>query len=91
MSVNHAVGHGIKHLLKDLPRLERKKNPFIAGMLGFFFGGVGLGLYFQSWKDFVYPVLIFIGLSIVFPGLGTLTAIIFTAIWGVVRAVDSGR
>ncbi len=90
MSHEHHVAHGIKALLEDLPPIREKKNPLIAGILGFLFGGVGLGLYFQSWKDFFYPILVMIGLSIIIPGLGTIVAIIFTTIWGIVRAANSG-
>lgn len=90
MSHNHAVAHGIKGLLENLPPIKEKKNPLIAGVLGFLFGGIGLGLYFRTWQDFVFPVLIFIGLSIIFPVLGTGAAIILTTIWGIVRAADSG-
>jgi len=90
MSNEHHAFHFIKHLFGDLPPLVEKKNPLIAGILGFCFGGIGLGLYFQSWKDFFYPVIAFVLLSIVIPGLGTILAVIFTGIWGVVRAANSG-
>jgi hypothetical protein len=87
---SHLASHGIKELVKDLPPLKKKKNPVVAALAGFFLGGIGLGLYLQSWKDCVYPILIFILLSLVFPGIGTLAALALTSVWGFVRALDSG-
>lgn len=52
MSKEAHVAHGIHALLADLPPIREKKNPLVAGVLGFLFGGIGLGLYFGSWKDF---------------------------------------
>ena len=86
---NHYAVHGIKKLLEDLPPLRVKKNPIVAAIVGFCFGGLGLGLYLQSWKDGVYPILVLILLSLVFPGIGTVTALIMTSVWGFVRAADS--
>ena len=97
-AMDHAIGHAAKHfrehLFEDLPRLKKKKNPAVAALLGFFFGGIGLGLYFGSWKDGVYPALVWIMgvvlLGILFPFLGVvpgwLLAAIFAAGWGIERA-----
>jgi hypothetical protein len=90
MSNDHLITHGIKYLLGDLPTIREKKNPIIAGILGFLFGGIGLGLYFQSWKDFLYPILVMIGLTIIIPGIGMIVAIILTTFWGIFRAANSG-
>lgn len=84
------VGHFISGLLKNLPPIATKKDPVIGGILGFCCGGIGLGLYFQTWQDFLFPILIFISLSIIIPGLGAIPAIILTTTWGVFRALGSG-
>jgi hypothetical protein len=89
--LNHAIGHGIKEALTRLPPIRDKKNPLIAGLLGFLLGGLGLGLYFRSWADFIVPILVFMGLSIMIPGLGSVAAILFATGWGVVRALASGE
>lgn len=90
-AAQHAASHLIKHCWHDLPKLKERRDPVIAGTLGFFLGGIGLGMYFRSWKDGVYPVIVFTLLTIVCPiGLGELAACILTAVWGVARALDSG-
>lgn len=94
MSQYHHFPHFIQRLLEDLPPIREKKNPVVAGVLGFLFGGIGLGLYFQSWKDFVYPVIVFFMLSVLLSPLivvGPFLGLVFASLWGVVRAVDSGK
>jgi hypothetical protein len=86
----HAM-HSIHLMLKNLPPIREKKNPFLAGVIGFFFGGIGLGIYFKTWQDFVFPILVFVLLSTVIPVLGTIAAFFFGAIWGLVRAFGSGE
>lgn len=44
--------------LDKLPPLDDEKNPLIAAFCGFWLGGVGLGLYFRSWTDFIFPFVI---------------------------------
>lgn len=89
--MEHGIIKAIEHMLTDLPPIRERKDPVVAGLIGFAFGGIGLGLYFNSGKDFVYPVLVFVGLSLLFPGLGSVAAMIFTGCWGVVRAINSGQ
>jgi hypothetical protein len=99
---NHQQIHGggklIGSLIGDLPTIY-DKSPVIAGIIGFCFGGLGLGLYFQSWKDFVYPLVIFflsvlIMGSVVLPVIGVLPGWLLGAIlsagWGVWRANGGG-
>jgi hypothetical protein len=92
----HGTGRFMKFLIDDLPPLNGK-NPVIAGILGFCFGGVGLGLYFWSWKDFLYPVVIFflavLTMSFLLPVIGAfpgwLVGGILAAGWGAWRASGS--
>ena len=93
MSNTHHYPHYIQKLWEDLPRLRTKKSPLIAGILGFLFGGIGIGLYFQSWKDAAYLIVIFIMLSLLLSPLvivGPFLALCFASGWGVVRASGSG-
>lgn len=92
MSKYQHYPHWIQGLLEDLPPLE-KKNPIVAAIVGFFFGGIGVGLYFQSWKDGVYLVIVFFLLSALlapFIILGPFLALLFAAGWGAFRAANSG-
>ncbi len=94
MSAYTHYPHWIKLLLEDLPPIREKKDPVVAGILGFLLGGIGLGLYFQSWKDFLYPVIVFIMLSILlipFIVVGPFLGCVFASLWGVVRALGSGE
>ncbi len=98
--MSHLRGGGrvISTIVGDLPYVEGK-NPVIAAILGFLFGGLGLGLYFWSWKDFLYPVLVFI-VTIIFFGSfvlpiigvmpGWLVGSLFASGWGVWRANGGG-
>jgi len=35
-----------------------RKNPWLALVLGFFFSGISLGIYFRSWIDLIVPTVI---------------------------------
>jgi hypothetical protein len=91
----HGAGKLLKWLANDLPAVHGK-NQLIAGILGFFFGGVGLGLYFRSWKDFLYPIIVLVvimltmGTAIPLIGAipGWLLGGLFAAGWGVWRAAE---
>ncbi len=93
----HAA-HTIHSAFHALPRLKKRKDPTAAAILGFFFGGFGLGLYFWTWADFFLPVIAFVltesTLGTIIPGVGLipgwLFASIFAAIWGAARASKSG-
>ena len=39
-----------------LPPTHKERNPVTAAIIGFLFGGIGLGLYFKSVIDFLIPV-----------------------------------
>ena len=85
-----------KWLFHVLAPLGGRKNPQIAAVLGFLFGGIGLGIYFLSFVDFLIPLGITIVLAVVLPGLvdiDTGLAILFgsivAALWGYLRVVDS--
>jgi hypothetical protein len=93
-ALKHGAFHGIKALLKDLPPIREKKNPLVAALIGFFFGGLGLGIYFKSWKDGVYLVLVALLLLIPFSFLltpiGLFIGCCIAACWGYARADKSG-
>lgn len=59
MSEQNKHGHSIIgwlcNIADQLEPLDGIKNPFVAAACGFLFGGIGLGLYLRSLKDFLIP------------------------------------
>lgn len=51
-------------LMDNLAPLKAKKDPALACIIGFFAGGIGLGLYFWSFVDFIFPLAIAVAISI---------------------------
>lgn len=78
-------------LFKVLPPLSKSKNSQIAAVLGFLLGGIGLGIYFLSFIDFLIPILFAFLLTAVLPSLegAWLVGAIIAALWGYLRVVDS--
>ena len=94
---NHNLGHSVNaakgavDTVKELAPLAEKKSPLVAAVLGVFFGAIGIGIYFRSWKDFFICVLLFIGLTIIIPGLGAFPGWLFAAAYGAYRAHTSNE
>lgn len=78
-------------LFKALPPLSKTKNSQIAAVLGFLFGGIGLGIYFLSFIDFLIPILFAILLVGVLPSSegALLAGAIISALWGYLRVENS--
>lgn len=51
-------------ILNKLPVLRKRKIPSLAFVIGFLFGGIGLGLYFRSFIDFLAPLALILALSL---------------------------
>jgi hypothetical protein len=76
--------------------LKRHKNPQLAAVIGFVLGGIGLGIYFMSFVDFLIPVGIAIAATVTFSALNTgliglLAGAIIAALWGYFRAINSNE
>ena len=89
----HKLPHGIVKnalaLADQMEALKCRKNPVFAGVAGFALGSIGLGLFFQSWIDFVVSSLIALAiliLSIPFGGVPALFIPLFLAAYGYRRA-----
>jgi hypothetical protein len=85
-------------LYKSFPVLKKEKSPQVAAALGFFFGGVGLGLYFWSFVDFILPILITVVLSFIITaiaedasGTAWLVGASIAGVYGYLRADNSNR
>jgi hypothetical protein len=74
-----------------MPALRRKRNPTTAAIIGFCFGGIGLGIYFASFIDFLIPIVITIGMFAVLSQFGVIAGAIVAATWGYFRAVRSNE
>ncbi len=81
-----------------LPALKKERSPNVAAAVGFFFGGIGLSLYFRSFIDFVLPVAIMIGLILAagslgaeLASLGWLAGAILASVYGYYRALQSNE
>ncbi len=69
------------HIADQLPPLDDIKNPFVAAACGFLFGGIGLGLYLKSLKDFLIPFALL--LAVIILGIPTGEALLLAVpfIW----------
>lgn len=81
------------HATELLEPLREKKDPITAALLGFFFGGIGLGLYFKSWKDCALPIAVWVVSIFVLGlptfGLSVIAGWMFCAAYGYRRAKAS--
>ncbi len=94
MNLKDDTHNFVARLIERLPPLKRRREPSVAAVWGFLFGGIGLGIYFRSWIDFFFPVVIWLCLSIVALPTGEillLLAPVFCAIYGYFRAETSNR
>lgn len=78
-----------------LPPTHKERNPVTAAIIGFLFGGIGLGLYFKSVIDFLIPVGFAVATAVVAAaasapsGAGFLGGCMIAARWGYYRARQS--
>jgi hypothetical protein len=85
-------------LMDKLAPLHRRKSSGLAAFLGFVLGGVGLGIYFRSFVDFLFPIGLAIAASVFWSGLANLdggTAVlagsIMASLYGYFRAENSNQ
>jgi hypothetical protein len=78
-------------IFNRLPPLHKRKDPLLAALLGFLLAGIGLGLYFWSWRDFAivfvaYFVFTWLTGSGILPIFGIAIA---ASLYGYLRAYNS--
>jgi hypothetical protein len=94
---SHNPGHGVHaahqahQLVEQLKPLGEEKNPLVAFLLGVFFGALGVGIYFKSWKDFFVCLFLFIFLTFMIPGVGAVPGWLFAGVYGAYRAHSSNE
>lgn len=91
MSIHKHAFDAAKQVIKDMKPLPELKNPYIAAIVGFFFGFAGVAIYFKSWKDFWICLLMLIVLSILIPGLGEIPGWLFSPAYAFYRAKKSNE
>ncbi len=65
-NIASAAAEGVRHL-EPLPE---EKNAFIAFLVGFLFGGIGLAIYLKSLKEGVTFFMIAVAAGFLLPGIG---------------------
>ena len=79
-------------LIGSMKPLQSEKDPAVACLIGFFFGGVGLGIYFKSFVDFLMPLGVTVALyamSGVVGNAGWFIGGIVAGLYGYYRALTS--
>jgi hypothetical protein len=86
-----------KAIWDRFPPLTRRTSPQLSAALGFFFGGIGLAIYFRSFVDFIAPIAIAIVASLIakklfgVAELGLLAGAIIASLYGLSRSQDANR
>jgi hypothetical protein len=75
----------------DMPALRKRKSPGAAAVIGFLFGGIGLGLYLWSFVDFVVPIAIVLLAGAALKAAGFLAGAVIASVWGYFRALYSNN
>lgn len=86
----HTV-HNATKIIEKMPPLKKQKNPALAAAIGFLFGPFGIGIYFASWQDFFVCLGLLIVLFVTIPGLGAVPGWLFSAGYGLYRAIKSNE
>ncbi|HEX3019703.1 MAG TPA: hypothetical protein VHP36_05355 [Chitinispirillaceae bacterium] len=81
----------INEMFEKLPVLNDRKDPTLSAILGLLFGGIGLGIYFRSFIDFLLPILITMVFVAIFEDVGFLGGVLFASIYGYFRALTSNQ
>ena len=88
----------IDKILNKLHVLHAKKSENLSALLGFLFGGIGLGIYFRSFIDVLIPVVTLVVLTAlseraadVAATYGWLMGAIFSSLYGYLRARNSNE
>lgn len=85
----HQAAKGGAKIIDTMAPLPEPKNPVIAFALGFFFGALGVAIYFKSAKDFWVCMGLFLAASVLLPGVGSVLGWLFAPCYGAYRAQSS--
>jgi hypothetical protein len=74
----------LQQILKGMPPLKSEKNPGTASLWGFLLGGIGLGIYFRSFADFILASAVWLVFFFVFVGFINLPTLFMGILNGVI-------
>jgi Kef-type K+ transport system membrane component KefB len=78
-------------IFDHLPVLKSQKSPITSLLIGFFFGCIGLGIYFKSFTDFIIPLIMILVITLPTEGSGAPIGLLLVALYGYFRASDSNK
>ena len=81
----------INELIEFLPPLKEKRNPTSAAIIGALTGGVGLGIYFKSFIDFLMPIGVVALAFVAFNEIGAIGGAAVAGLYGYFRATTSNN
>ena len=81
----------IEKLMDALPPLKSEKHPTLALVVGLLFGGIGLGIYFRSFVDFILLLGILIALIFFVGDVGMVAGAIVAGLYGYFRVINSNK
>lgn len=77
----HSIVGGLFSIADQLEPLDDIKNPFVAAACGFLFGGIGLGIYLKSVKDFLIPWALMFAIVILGIPTGEALLVVVPFVW----------
>ncbi len=86
----HAL-KGSAEIVKELEPLRERKEPAVALLAGLVLGALGVAIYLKSAKDFFICMGMFIALSVLIPGVGSVVGWFFAPAYGAWRAHTSNQ
>ena len=78
---DHTILGWLFSIADQLEPLNNIKNPILAAACGFLFGGIGLGLYLRSLKDFLIPFALLFAIVILGIPTGEALLVAVPFIW----------
>ncbi len=74
-----------------VPPVARSTNPNLAAAIGLVFGGIGLGIYFRNFLDFLVPIAIALILAVVIGDVGFWGGVVLAGLYGYMRSLESNE
>ena len=82
----------LQWMFGNLEPLRDRKNPGVAAVVGFLFGGIGLGIYLRNFIDFIIPIVLSVLLFVVTgQDLGFLVGACVASAYGYFRVTNSNQ